>query len=72
MYEVLHTVNGLISSKWKFNHVLATLYNDEKDNIGYHSDKIKDIEEESFSRRLGSFLVLVVMQNSRIYSLGAG
>jgi alkylated DNA repair dioxygenase AlkB len=32
----------------QFNHVIATIYQDGKDNIGYHSDKDKDFEDDSW------------------------
>jgi alkylated DNA repair dioxygenase AlkB len=32
------------NSKVSFNHVIATCYRDEEDNIGYHNDKVKDIK----------------------------
>jgi len=31
-----------------FNHIIGTLYNDNHVNIGWHSDKIKDIKEASW------------------------
>lgn len=39
---------GLLSNEKKHNHWIITKYKDEKDNIGFHNDKDRDFEEDSY------------------------
>src|SRR4051794_17136889 len=41
--ELLHLLQR--KCECKFNHIIGTHYTDETDNIGWHSDKTKDIKE---------------------------
>ena len=44
--ELMHNLNML--GNFDFNHVIATLYENGDDNIGPHSDKIKDFANDSW------------------------
>jgi alkylated DNA repair dioxygenase AlkB len=46
--DLLENLNQWLNMRegCEFNHVIATLYKDGNDNIGYHSDKEKDFEED--------------------------
>ena len=43
LFDHLNNDFKIAGSPFKLNHCIATCYRDEEDNIGFHSDKIRDI-----------------------------
>jgi alkylated DNA repair dioxygenase AlkB len=43
-----------------FNHVIGTFYRDHNDNISYHTDKIKDISNDTLIVSYGKTRILTL------------